>query len=201
MAPRTGIVARSNHLPSESCYMRTPKPPVTVLVPGLLVVLVPPDWPAGVVGARAGSNWRWRRRRGRLRGRLNWPKQLPDNDLPHDGGPRDRAPCSPRVPTRWVAQRSEIQLPPGAPAVDLPARCRGARTPAGGPTRARTTPTSSAGTTWCSPSIAMATPSRNGCSTIGCWRRRAGRDSARPTVRAQGAHQPLRSREARLDRR
>ncbi len=53
---------------------------------------------------------------GRLRGGRNWPKPLPDTDLPHAGwtwgsGAGVWAESPDKV---WVSQRGEIELPPGA---------------------------------------------------------------------------------------
>ena len=97
--------------------MRTPKPPVAALVLGLLVVLVPLDWPAGVVGGQSRVELAVApAAMGDYEVVANWPKPLPDKDLPHDGwtwgsGAGVFAESPDKV---WVAQRSEIQLPPGA---------------------------------------------------------------------------------------
>ncbi len=112
-----------------------------------------------------------------------WPQPLPDSDLSHDGwtwgsGAGVWAESPDKV---WVAQRGEIQLPPGATPWICPCLLDAAAHQHGPPAvlGQGATPTRCGGTTWCSRSIATATRSRSGCSTTTIWRRRAARDSAR----------------------
>src|SRR5262245_14749614 len=96
--------------------MRAPKPPVAALVVGLLVL--PSVEPPGRV-AEEQSQVELKvtpAAMGDYEVVLDWPKPLPDTDLPHAGWTwGSGAGVFAETPDKvWVAQRSEIQLPPGA---------------------------------------------------------------------------------------
>ena len=92
-----------------------PKPPVAVLIVGLLVLVVPGDWRGVTTWAQSQVELKVvPAAMGDYEVVPTWPKPLPDTDLSHDGwtwgsGAGVFAESPDKV---WVAQRSEIQCPP-----------------------------------------------------------------------------------------
>ena len=185
--------------------MRAPKTAVVLTALGLGVSLGPIDGPTTVSGQSKVELAVQPAAMGDYEVVLNWPRPLPDTDLPHAGwtwgsGAGVFAESPDKV---WVAQRSEIQLPPGAtpwicPCLLTPRRTNTGRRAYSGkdyPLRAAPAPPGVRRRSQRHDhrGVAAARPHAGAAARFRAWRGR--------TWPAQGAHQSVRSREAPLDRR